>query len=170
MRSESQPPSADLAPEERIARARALVAAVKDPEIPALSIVELGMLRAARVEGPDLVVELLPTFAGCPALSLIEQEVRAALAPLAPVRVAFVYDEPWTSARITAAGRETLLAVGFAPPPPGDLLQITLLPAASCPYCGSADTRRDSPFGPTACRAIHSCRACRQPFEQFKAV
>ncbi len=156
--------------EDRVARARELLAAVMDPEIPALSIVDLGMLRDVRADGPALVVELLPTFAGCPALSLIEAEVRDALAPLAPVRVAFVYDEPWTSARITAAGRESLRAAGFAPPPPGDLVQIAVLPAAVCPYCGSADTRRDSLFGPTACRAIHYCHACRQPFEQFKLV
>ncbi len=151
-------------------RAWEMLAGVMDPEIPALSVVDLGMIREVYLAGDILVVELMPTFAGCPAVGMMQVDIAERLAALAPLHVVIVRYEPWTSARITAAGREKLRAAGFAPPPRGDLLQLTVISAAACPYCGSTETRLESPFGPTACRAIHYCRACRQPFEQFKAV
>jgi ring-1,2-phenylacetyl-CoA epoxidase subunit PaaD len=145
------------------------LATVADPELPVLSVVDLGMIRAVRVTPDSILVELMPTFLGCPALDLIRNAIDAALAPLGNVRVTLVRDEPWTSDRITSQGREKLRAAGFAPPAPAPLLLMDW-PAVRCPYCGSADTRLDSAFGPTPCRAIHYCRTCRQPFEQFKAI
>jgi ring-1,2-phenylacetyl-CoA epoxidase subunit PaaD len=158
------------------------LAEVKDPEIPAVSVVELGMVHRVEV-GPGRVrVELLPTFVGCPAIDAIRGAVAERLEPLAPVvEVETTFAEPWTSDRITPEGRRKLRESGFAPPAaagggPGPergrplLPTIGMRPHATCPYCGSADTSMENPFGPTLCRAIFWCNACRQPFEQFKAV
>jgi len=143
--------------------------AVADPELPALSVVDLGMIRGITLAEGVLTVELMPTFLGCPALDLIRAAIEQALAPCGTVRAAIVRDEAWTSDRISAEGREKLSAAGFAPPSPVPLALMDW-PASPCPCCGSLNTRLDSAFGPTPCRAIHYCRACRQPFEQFKAV
>jgi ring-1,2-phenylacetyl-CoA epoxidase subunit PaaD len=154
---------------------RAALADVSDPEIPGLSIVDLGMVRDVRV-GPDRVwVELLPTFVGCPAIELIREAVRERLAPFArAVEAEVSFAEPWTTERITAEGRRLLRERGFAPPVAlsslRDLPLFTPVVAAQCPYCGSANTRLQNAFGPTLCRAIAHCDDCRQPFEQFKAV
>jgi ring-1,2-phenylacetyl-CoA epoxidase subunit PaaD len=143
---------------------------VFDPELPTLSVVDLGIIRRVREENGGLVVEMMPTFLGCPAIGMMREQIAARLAELGPVRVDLVRDEAWTSERITEEGRRKLHAAGFAPPPRGNLIELTVLPLAQCPYCGSRATTLDSPFGPTACRAIHYCHTCRQPFEQFKAV
>jgi ring-1,2-phenylacetyl-CoA epoxidase subunit PaaD len=145
------------------------LAGVADPELPALSVVDLGMIRGVRLDGGAIQVELMPTFLGCPALDLIREAIVADLAALGAVTVEIVRDEPWTSDRITAAGREKLRQAGLAPPTPIPL-QLVDWPAVACPHCGSRQTRLDSPFGPTPCRAIHYCRSCRQPFEQFKSI
>jgi ring-1,2-phenylacetyl-CoA epoxidase subunit PaaD len=138
----------------------AALAEVPDPEIPVVSVVDLGMVHSVELDGERLRVELLPTFVGCPALELIRQAVAERLAGLAAeVRVEMTFAEPWTSERITAGGRRKLRESGFAPPG-----------SARCPYCGSEDTRLENPFGPTRCRAIFWCNRCRQPFEQFKAI
>ena len=163
----------------------AALAAVPDPELPALSVVDLGVVGSVRA-GPEAVrVELLPTFVGCPAVELMRAAVAERLAGMAPrVEVAVSFAEPWTSDRITAEGRRKLRASGIAPPGPaaadaaaGDggaprplFETITVRPTARCPWCGSAETRLENPFGPTLCRAIWWCDACRQPFEQFKTV
>ncbi|HZC99923.1 MAG TPA: 1,2-phenylacetyl-CoA epoxidase subunit PaaD [Actinomycetes bacterium] len=164
------------------ARERAVweaLAEVPDPEIPAVSVVDLGMVRSVEVDGERLRVELLPTFVGCPALDMIREAVAERLAGAArEVVVEVSFAEPWTSARITADGRRKLRESGFAPPAPrtsgsdGQPLfaTITTRPTAACPYCGSPDTAMENPFGPTLCRAILYCNRCRQPFEQFKAV
>jgi ring-1,2-phenylacetyl-CoA epoxidase subunit PaaD len=150
---------------------------VPDPEIPVVSVVDLGLVRSVELDGERLRVELLPTFVGCPALELIRESVAARLAGMARrVEVAMSFAEPWTSDRITAAGRRRLRESGFAPPQPSGkaegplLLTIASRPSAICPWCGSADTALENPFGPTRCRAIFWCNRCRQPFEQFKAV
>jgi ring-1,2-phenylacetyl-CoA epoxidase subunit PaaD len=138
----------------------AALAEVTDPEIPVVSVVDLGMVRSVEVDGERLRVELLPTFVGCPALELIRGAVAARLAGMAPeVQVEMTFAEPWTSERITADGRRKLRESGFAPPG-----------SATCPWCGSRDTVLENPFGPTRCRAIFWCNRCRQPFEQFKAI
>jgi ring-1,2-phenylacetyl-CoA epoxidase subunit PaaD len=136
------------------------LAEVTDPEIPVVSVVDLGMVRSVELDGERLRVELLPTFVGCPALELIRAAVAARLAGMAPeVQVEMTFAEPWTSERITADGRRRLRESGFAPPG-----------SATCPWCGSRDTALENPFGPTRCRAIFWCNHCRQPFEQFKAI
>lgn len=142
----------------------AVLATVRDPEIPAVSIVDLGVVERATVTAEGRIeVELLPTFVGCPALDLIRASVEEALAALGrPSSVEFTWRVPWTSDRISDAGRERLAAAGFAPPAD---------PAAvRCPYCGSEQVVMDSAFGPTQCRSLFYCRSCRQPFEAFKPV
>jgi ring-1,2-phenylacetyl-CoA epoxidase subunit PaaD len=138
----------------------AALAEVPDPAIPAVSVVDLGMVHSVELDGERLRVALLPTFVGCPALDLIRQAVAARLAGMAAdVQVEMTFAEPWTSERITADGRRKLRESGFAPPR-----------SVACPYCRSRDTRLENPFGPTRCRAIFWCNHCRQPFEQFKAI
>ncbi len=149
---------------------------VPDPEIPAISVVDLGVI--GRIEagtpGGTLRVELLPTFVGCPALDPMREAVARRLRAIAPdrsVEVTITYAPPWTADRITPRGRARLTASGFAPPAavrPVDVL--TLDAAVACPFCGSTRTVLDNPFGPTPCRSIRYCTSCRQPFEHFKAV
>jgi ring-1,2-phenylacetyl-CoA epoxidase subunit PaaD len=136
---------------------------VHDPEIPTISIVDLGIVAAVDVSDREVHVELMPTFVGCPALDVIRDSVLEALAPLGrPARVDFTWRVPWTSERISDLGRERLAASGFAPPAePADV---------RCPYCASARVAMDSAFGPTQCRSLFYCRDCRQPFEAFKPI
>jgi ring-1,2-phenylacetyl-CoA epoxidase subunit PaaD len=135
---------------------------VHDPEIPAISVVDLGVVGRVRTAPGSVRVELLPTFIGCPAVEMIRADVERRLSGFADdVAVEVSYAEPWTSARITPAGRLALRHSGFAPP--SDEL-------VECPYCGSQEVRLENAFGPTLCRAIYYCADCRQPFEQFKAV
>jgi ring-1,2-phenylacetyl-CoA epoxidase subunit PaaD len=140
------------------------LADVTDPEIPAISIVDLGIVHRAEV-GPDgaIRVELLPTFVGCPAIEVIKSAVRDRLQAFGRrVEVDVSFEVPWTSDRISPAGRDQLRRSGFAPP--GDLA------AVHCPYCDSARVAMDSLFGPTLCRSLFYCRDCRQPFEAFKPI
>jgi ring-1,2-phenylacetyl-CoA epoxidase subunit PaaD len=142
---------------------RMALAEVADPEIPVVSVLDLGMVERVEV-GPDAIrVELLPTFVGCPAVEMIRAAVADRLSVFGrPVFVETTFRVPWTSDRITASGSAKLRASGFAPPS-GDA-------AVRCPYCGSGDVALDNLFGPTQCRSLRYCRACRQPFEQFKTV
>ena len=153
------------------------LAEVPDPAIPAVSVVDLGMVHSVEVDGGRLRVALLPTFVGCPALEVIRRTVAERLERLAPVvEVEATFAEPWTSDRITPEGRRKLRESGFAPPAArttGEqplFATIPVRPAAACPYCGSPDTTMENAFGPTLCRSIFWCNACRQPFEQFKTV
>jgi ring-1,2-phenylacetyl-CoA epoxidase subunit PaaD len=142
---------------------RDALSGVKDPEIPVCTIEDLGLIERVEVGRDSVEVTLLPTFVGCPALEEIradaEQAVRDAV-PGREVRVRFTLETPWTTDRITEAGREALRTFGIAPP----LLQIKL----PCPNCGSLDTTIEAPFGPTPCRTIRYCNGCRNPFEGFK--
>ena len=153
------------------------LAAVPDPEIPVVSVVDLGLVHSVELDAERLRVELLPTFVGCPALDLIRTSVAERLAGMAPVvEVEMTFAVPWTSERITADGRRKLRQSGFAPPGPALpsdrplFATITTRPTAACPFCGSADTTMENAFGPTLCRSIFWCNRCRQPFEQFKAT
>lgn len=160
----------------------AALAEIPDPEIPAISLVDLGVIRgftfAPRSGGGErLTIELMPTFVGCPAIEVMRQQIGERLTELAvadEVTVELTFAEPWTSDRISPAGREALRLSGFAPPMTigsafsGDSL--TVLPIATCPYCASRNTTLENPFGPTLCRAIYHCADCRQPFEAFKPV
>lgn len=143
---------------------------IPDPEIPTINVVDLGIIRRVDV-GEVIRVEMMPTFVGCPALEFMRRDIVEKLAPFGPVEVRVVFDEPWTSDRITPAGREMLKAAHLAPPPRGDIV-LHAVPATpvACPYCGSTETQLENLFGPTPCRSIFYCRQCSQPFEQFKAV
>lgn len=147
---------------------------VKDPEIPVISVVEMGMIADVRLSEGRVLVEVTPTFAGCPALDLIGQEIRRAVAEAGydDIRVKTVYDPPWTSDRVTPEGRRKLKAFGLAPPDRCGSAELTAeaLSRVTCPYCDSGDTTLESIFGSTLCRAIHYCNACSQSFEQFKPV
>jgi ring-1,2-phenylacetyl-CoA epoxidase subunit PaaD len=153
---------------------RAALAEVPDPEIPIVSVVDLGMVESVEVGPGGIRVSLLPTFVGCPALDLIRSAVENRLRAFdRPVDVQFVFSVPWTSDRITPEGRDKLRASGFAPPSPAqpDMpLLVQLGTPVACPNCGSRRTVLENAFGPTQCRAIHHCTACRQPFERFKTV
>ena len=152
------------------------LAGIADPEIPAISLVDLGVIGSVDVDPYRVRVELLPTFIGCPAIGVMQERITDALTALAlapRVEVEVTFDPPWTSERITAHGRERLRLSGFAPPvlaAVGDLDELTVLKIAECPYCGSRNTTMENPFGPTLCRSIFHCADCRQPFEQFKRV
>jgi len=166
------PPTLDA----RMQRVWEELAAIADPEIPAISLVDLGVIGEVRI-GPELVhVELLPTFVGCPAIEVMRQQIGERLTELGVaerVEVEVSFATPWTSQRISVAGREQLRRSGFAPPvmEGGDGLDVlAVMPIAECPYCGSRNTTLENPFGPTLCRAIYHCTDCRQPFEQFKRV
>jgi ring-1,2-phenylacetyl-CoA epoxidase subunit PaaD len=147
---------------------------VHDPEIPTISVVDLGVVRAVETAPGRVRVELLPTFVGCPAIDVMRESVEQRLAGFADdVKVEISFAEPWTSERITPEGRARLRESGFAPPaidPADDDRLLPVLPVAECPYCGSRNTTLENAFGPTLCRAIYHCASCVQPFEQFKAV
>jgi ring-1,2-phenylacetyl-CoA epoxidase subunit PaaD len=146
------------------ASVREALADVADPEIPGISIVDLGMVGRADVDAGGIHVSLLPTFVGCPAIEMIQGAVRERLARFGrPVDVEVSFATPWTSDRISPAGRQKLKDSGFAPPTDD-------LAAVACPYCESPNVAMSSAFGPTLCRALFYCRACRQPFEAFKPV
>jgi len=150
----------------------AALEAVPDPELPVVSLVELGVIGRVAVEGERVHVELLPTFLGCPALEAmragIEERVRE-LGAQADVEVR--REDAWTSDRISEAGREKLRAAGIAPPPRGGAQLVQLSSSVlACPHCGSRDTALDNLFGATPCRSQRYCRSCRQPFEQIKPL
>lgn len=167
---------------------RSALASVPDPEIPGVSIVELGMIGEVEVGIDRIHVELLPTFVGCPAIELIRASIERGLAGFGrPVDVEVSFTTPWSSDRISPEGREKLRQSGFAPPPavrvgrslpmldsnqPVGLASrpLALDEAVTCPYCGSGRTTLDNVFGPTQCRSIRHCDDCRQPFESFKPV
>lgn len=149
---------------------------VLDPEVPVLSVVDLGIVRDAAFEGEELVVTVTPTYSGCPATKVIEDDIVAALDArgFGPVRVRTVFSPPWTTEWMSEEARARLKAYGIAPP--GPTTDDTLVPlmrrreTTACPYCDSADTELRSEFGTTACKSILYCNACRQPFELFKAI
>jgi ring-1,2-phenylacetyl-CoA epoxidase subunit PaaD len=153
---------------------RAALAEVPDPELPMLSAVDLGIVHRVDVapgDGP-IRVEILPTFVGCPALELIMTSIAQRVGAFGrPVEVVATFEVPWTSDRISPAGRAALTAAGIAPPGPLATPNLIVLePRAPCPHCGSRDTVLENVFGPTQCRTIRFCRSCRQPFEAIKPV
>ncbi len=161
------------------AAVRAALAEVMDPELPMLSVVDLGIVHRVEVDaarGP-IRVWILPTFVGCPALELIKTSIADRLAGFGrPVEVTATFEVPWTSDRISPAGRAALAAAGIAPPAPGadwsmgGPALIDLEPRVPCPHCGSRRTVVENLFGPTQCRTIRYCADCRQPFESIKTV
>jgi ring-1,2-phenylacetyl-CoA epoxidase subunit PaaD len=151
------------------------LAEVPDPEIPVISVVDLGVVRDVRVEGERVHVEFTPTFLGCPALEAMRAQMAERIAELgAEPEVEVVLDDSWSTDRITPEGREKLRVSGFAPPTPRGAAEPQLVQLQSngfrCPYCGSRDTALENIFGPTPCRSLRYCRSCKQPFEQFKTI
>lgn len=171
---------AALTRDPRLADAWSVLANVLDPEVPVVSLVELGIVRDVRVDERGLVVVLTPTYSGCPATELIEQLVVESMtaASLGPVRIVQQRAPAWTTDWITAEGRRKLRDYGIAPPGPADASQgvtMRFMPrraaaALPCPRCDSARTERLSAFGSTACKALYRCLACGEPFEHFKPI
>lgn len=146
---------------------------VKDPEIPVVSVVEMGIVREVSIDDNSVRVTITPTFAGCPALAVMQDDIAARIRALgvAQVEVAITLHPAWTTEWISAAAREKLRSFGLAPPPRhGGDFELTLLDVVKCPYCGSSNTSLKNSFGPTACRMIYYCHGCQQPFEQFKPL
>jgi ring-1,2-phenylacetyl-CoA epoxidase subunit PaaD len=163
------------ADEERIALAWQALAEVEDPEIPALKILDLGLIRFVRIHDGILEVGLSPTYVGCPATEVIHGGVVQALrdARIGDCVVTSVLSPAWSSDWITAAGRHKLLKLGIVPPERTVLNMREVLRAdrpPACPHCQSTDTECISQFGSTPCKALHRCRACREPFEYFKCI
>ena len=157
----------------------AVLESVLDPEVPVVSVVDLGIVRDVVEEGGELVVVVTPTYSGCPATEAIEQSIVAALddAGLGPTRIRMQRAPAWTSDWISAEGRAKLRGYGIAPPGPVDreaavpLRFVARAPAPlACPRCASTDTERLAAFGATACKALWRCRACGEPFEHFKPI
>lgn len=149
---------------------------VKDPEVPVIDVVELGIVREVVVEGGRVTVSVTPTYSGCPATQVIEREIRRALVTRGfdEVVVKTVLYPAWTTDWIAPEGREKLRAYGIAPPGPSAELNLVQLggptKAVQCPWCGSSNTTKESEFGSTACKSIHTCQSCHQPFEHFKPL
>lgn len=146
---------------------------VKDPEIPVVSIVDLGIIRTVKVEGRKATVILTPTFAGCPALYAIRDDVLSALlqAGITEADVRYSFSPPWSSDDLTPQARQKLKEFGIAPPTSHQgLIGLEELLPAPCPYCDSTDTTLKNEFGPALCRRIYFCNHCNQPFEQFKSI
>ena len=151
------------------------LAKIPDPEIPVISLVDLGVVKDVEVEGDRVRIEFTPTFMGCPALDAMRRQMEETVAELGGrAQVDVLLDDSWSTDRITPAGREKLRDAGFAPPTPRAAGATTLVQLNSkafrCPYCGSTETRLENLFGPTPCRSLRYCDSCRQPFEQFKTI
>ena len=138
--------------------------AVKDPEIPVISIAALGILQGVRVDNGKVEVDIIPTYSGCPAMYVIQQDIKSVLAEhdIENVSIQLLNDPIWTTDMITEAGRAAMSAYGIAPPQKAGEKDI------ACPQCGSTDTRLISQFGSTACKAMYRCESCLEPFDYFK--
>ena len=166
MNSKTTIPAAELAVLE-------LLETVKDPEIPVLSVVDMGVVREVSAENGAVKVVITPTYSGCPAMDMIEAHIRKALrrAGYDPITIKTVLAPAWTTDWLTESGREKLRAYGIAPPVANSTDKRALMAEFSsvpCPRCGAMDTRMISQFGSTACKALYQCRECLEPFDYFK--
>ncbi|MUK88668.1 phenylacetate-CoA oxygenase subunit PaaJ [Ornithinibacillus sp. L9] len=157
--------------EQGIANIRSVLQTVDDPELPSVSVLDLGMVHDVTLQGRNVMITMVPTFAGCPALDFIELNVKKAVEDVEWVDtcdVHFTFEHQWSTDAITDRGKEQLKKHGISPPPenyqPGDEWTV------NCPFCGSDYTSMENVFGPTACRSILYCSACRNPFEAMKPV
>ena len=161
------------------AEIRDLLREVKDPEIPMIDVVELGIVRDVAVDGDSVRVDVTPTYSGCPAMQVIEREIIAVLQShgFYDVRVNTIYSPAWTTDWLSEETRQKFRDYGIAPPtghshPGGGIAELVSLrrakPTIECPFCGSANTTERSEFGSTACKSIHFCNSCHQPFDHFK--
>ena len=147
---------------------------VMDPEIPVISVVDLGIVREVKVDGEEVEVVITPTYSGCPAGKQIEEDIRSALdeAGFGHARLSITLSPPWTTDWMSEKGRENLRKYGIAPPAKKAAKRALFedLPAVACPHCGADDTEQVSEFGSTACKSLWRCNACREPFDQFKCI
>jgi ring-1,2-phenylacetyl-CoA epoxidase subunit PaaD len=146
---------------------------VKDPEIPVLSLVDLGVITGISIADERVEIELTPTFVGCPALDMMKSEIIEVLNRhgVRNVSVQISFRKPWSSDMISEKGRKALKQFGLAPPPSATLFtDLEVLEHAACPRCNGDNTELKSAFGPTLCRSIHYCHACHEAFEQFKPI
>jgi ring-1,2-phenylacetyl-CoA epoxidase subunit PaaD len=152
-------------------RALQIVSTVVDPEIPALTIAELGILREVTARAGEVEVAITPTYSGCPAMTMIALDIQTALAAagITKTRIRTVLSPAWTTDQLTETARAKLARVGIAPPPLGAARRALFAQEAPrCPRCNSANTEQISEFGSTACKSLHRCRACGEPFDYFK--
>lgn len=153
---------------------REALASVMDPEIPVISVVDMGIIRDVVVSPAGVVVTMTPTFSGCPALNVMQRDIEAAILRLGveKVTVDVVLHPAWSTEWISEEGREKLRQFGLAPPPrhTGDPAAVAFFDLAVCPRCGSTNTTMRNAFGPTLCRMIWYCNDCRDAFEQFKPL
>lgn len=150
-----------------------ILAQIHDPEIPALSLIDMGIIREIGCWEDQVIITITPTFAACPAINVIKQSIHDQLsaAGAKEVEVRTVLSPPWSTDWLTTRGREHLRKFGIAPPPHHDGSPEKFLSyQAACPYCGSLDTEVKNDFGPTLCRTIQYCNHCQQPFESFKPI
>ena len=156
------------------AKVREALYEVKDPEIPVISVVDLGVIHDVKVREDDSVyIGMTPTFAGCPAIDAMKEDIIKVLGErgVDKVEIKVLYNEPWSTNKISVRGRQLLKDFGLSPPPAFDgMLTLDVLQNAVCPNCSSNNTFLMSGFGPTACRAIHHCNNCKETFEQFKPL
>jgi len=144
---------------------------VKDPEIPVLSLVDLGVITRVSVDTDKVSIEMTPTFVGCPALDMMQEEIRTTLKKygVEKVELHVSFREPWSSDKISEKGKRALNSFGISPPT--QLIDdLEVIETANCPRCGGSNTELKNAFGPTLCRSIHYCLDCREAFEQFKAL
>lgn len=158
----------------RLAAAQAAAERVVDPEIPVLTIADMGILRNVSLEGETVVVTITPTYSGCPAMNMIAMEIQTEMlkAGFPDVVVREVLSPAWTTDWITEEAREKMRGTGIAPPAEASNSKRALFgeTLVTCPKCGAEDTERISEFGTTACKALYRCRACREPFDYFKCI
>lgn len=146
---------------------------VKDPEIPVLSLVDLGVITEVEIDGENVKIELTPTFAGCPAMDVMKTEVIEKLKSkgIENIVVEISFRIPWSSEFISEKGKKALKQYGFAPPPSNKIFtDLEILENAICPRCDGTNTELKNPFGPTLCRSIYYCHNCKEAFEQFKPL
>jgi ring-1,2-phenylacetyl-CoA epoxidase subunit PaaD len=146
---------------------------VKDPEIPVLSLVDLGVITDVQLHGSAVKIEMTPTFVGCPALDMMKSEIHEVLSKrgIDDVSIEVTFRKAWTSDLISEKGRIALKKFGLAPPPSREIFaDLEVLEQAVCPRCDGTDTELKNPFGPTLCRSIHYCNVCKEAFEQFKPL
>ena len=146
---------------------------VKDPEIPVLSLVDLGVITDIQLEDSGVRIEMTPTFVGCPALDMMKSEIREVLTKrgITNISIDVTFRKPWTSDLISEKGKMALKKFGLAPPPSREIFtELEVLEHAACPRCEGTDTELKNAFGPTLCRSIHYCNTCKEAFEQFKPL
>lgn len=146
---------------------------VKDPEIPVLSLVDLGVITDIQLRDSEVKIEMTPTFVGCPALDMMKQEINEVLLRrgVKNISIDVTFRKPWTSDLISEKGKQALKQFGLAPPPSREIFtELEVLDHAICPRCNGTDTDLKNAFGPTLCRSIHYCNTCKEAFEQFKPL